>query len=120
MSQETTDGTTTVRLSLTGSTTWPSMPENSVVDGTMCVSAVDVATGDTYSAEILFTVKRVGSANPAIVHQTLVAKGTQITPASTPTLTGTTSGRYRLNVIGEAGKTVNWNAVVHGHQTVYA
>ena len=117
---ETTDAVTAVRLSTSGSTGFPRQPENSIVDGRFYISGVDVATGDVYSSEISFTTKRVGAGTPVISHQSSTVKATELTPAVAPVIAVTSSGIYRVQLAGEVGKTIAWDAAFYGHQTVYA
>lgn len=113
VSQET-SGASTQNLSLNGSSTWQTMPENSSVFGTIYIGGSDGI--NTYAAKIDVSLIRIGTANPVILTQNLTVITADLIINTAPVLTTTTSGRYRILVTGETGKNIKWGGSFIGHQ----
>lgn len=105
----------TVRLRVLSG--YPTMPEDSVVNGTFFLTAVDT-TGATSAYEIACTIKRVGSGTPSVVHSAVTERVNELSLAS-PTINTTTGGVYRVQGTGLADKTIAWDAAFVGQQVVY-
>lgn len=121
-SQETTDATVT-RLSVSGSSTYPTQPADSVVNGTAWVTGVNTASGACSTFQISFTSERVGTGTPTLRYNTtttlydgiaLVGGGSAV-----PTMNATTGGVYRVQVQGLAATNIAWDARIVAQQVVY-
>ena len=117
-SQETTD-TTITRLSIASSANYPAQPADSIVNGTVYVMGVNEADGSCGSWEIAVTSERVGTAIPTLRHNVTTERYDGISIVTVPTMNVTTSGIYRVQVVGVAATNINWDAVFYGHQIVY-
>lgn len=116
-SQETTD-TTTTRLSVAGSSTFPTQPESSIVNGTVWVTGVSDA-GACSTFRIDFTSERVGTGTPTLRANTTTTVYNGLTIVTVPTMNVTTGGIYRVQVVGLAGTNIRWDARFTGQQIVY-
>jgi hypothetical protein len=117
-SHETTD-TTTTRLSTYGSSSYPTQPESSIVNGFALVTAVSDA-GACSTFRIDFTSERVGSGTPTLRANTTTTIYNGLALGTVPTINVVAGGIYRIQVVGLAATNIRWNARVCVEQTVYA
>ena len=117
-SQETTN-TTSQRLSLEGSTTFPVQPADSVVTGRIHVTGVSDA--GTCSAFVIDLVsRRLGTANATLHHNATTTLFNGLSIVTVPTVNVTSDGIYRVQVVGIDATNIRWTATFHGHMTVFA
>lgn len=115
-SQETTDGST-VRLSVAGSSTYPTQPENSTVTGTFHVTgSKDDGTSAAYV--IHFSSVRVGTGTPTIKGLTSTELFDDLT-ITDPTVVATSGGIFRVQVVGLAATNIRWDARFTGQLIVW-
>ena len=117
-SQETTD-TTTTRLSVAGSTNYPTQPTESIVNGTAWVTGVNTATGACSTFRIDFTSERVGTGTPTLRANTTTTVYNGLALGTVPTMNATTGGIYRVQVVGLAATNIAWDARIAVQQVVY-
>lgn len=117
-SQETTN-TTSQRLSLEGSTTFPVQPEDSVVTGRIHVTGVSDA-GVCSAFTIDLVSRRLGSANATLHTNTTTTLFNGLSIVTVPTVNVTSGGIYRVQVVGIDATNIRWTATFHGHMTVFA
>lgn len=112
-----TTGTTVERLRVFSS--FPAMPENSVVNGSFYVTGVNTANGDVSTYEIAVTVRRIGAANPTVVHSDVVERTNGLALGTAPSINVTSGGVYRVQVVGLAETSIAWDARFVGQQVVF-
>jgi len=118
-SNETT-GAVTLRLSTYGSSNYPAIPENAVVLGKFRLTGVDSATGDVSQYTIECGIKRGAGSTTATTFTPVVTELVNaVAIVTAPVLNIVTTGNYRVQVVGVAGKTIYWEADFSGHQIVY-
>lgn len=117
-SQETT-GTTTTRLSVYGSTGFPKQSDNSIVTGTVHITGVD-DSGNCSSYKIDFTTQKIGASNPTVKASTLTTIFDGLSLPTAPIINTTSSGIYRVQVVGLASTNIRWEASFNGHQIVFS
>lgn len=116
-SQETTD-TTTTRLSLAGSTTYPVQPADSIVSG--AIEVVGVSDAGVCSAfRIDFVSERIGTGTPTLRQNATTVKYDGLALPTDPTMNVTSGGIYRVQVVGLAATNIRWNAVAVCNQIVF-
>ena len=116
-SQETTD-TTTARLSTYGSSGYPKQPDNTIVTGTVHVTGVD-DSGECSTYIIDFTTQKIGTSNPVLKASTVSTIYDGLSLPTAPTINTTSSGIYRVQVVGLAATNIRWEASFNGHQIVF-
>ena len=116
-SQETTD-TTTTRLSTYGSSEYPKQPDNTIVTGTVHVTGVD-DSGECSTYIIDFTTQKIGTSNPVLKASTVSTIYDGLSLPTAPTINTTSSGIYRVQVVGLAATNIRWEASFNGHQIVF-
>jgi hypothetical protein len=117
-SQETTD-TASQRLSVSGASTFPRQPPDSVVTGRIHVTGVSDA--GTCSAFVIDLVsRRLGTANPTLHHNATTTLFNGLSIVTVPTVNVTTDGIYRVQVVGIAATNIRWTATFYGHMTVFS
>lgn len=117
-SQETTDATTT-RLPAAGSSTYPTQPDNSIVNGTIWVTAVSNA-GVCSSFKIDLTSERIGSGTATLRANVTTTIYNGLALGTVPTVNVTTGGIYRVQVVGLAATNIRWDARFSGQQVGFA
>jgi hypothetical protein len=117
-SQETTD-TTVTRLSVNGPTTYPAQPESSIVNGTFYVTGVSDA-GVCSSFTIDVVAERIGSGTATLRANTTNTLYNGLALGTVPTCNVTTSGIFRVQVVGLTATNIRWDARFVGHCVVYA
>jgi hypothetical protein len=117
-SQETTD-TTTTRLSVNGSTTYPTQPADSVVSGFALVNAVNTATGACSAFRIDFVSERLGTGTATLRQNATTASYDGLALPTDPTMNVTSGGIYRVQVVGLAATNIAWDCRVVCQQTVW-
>lgn len=116
-SQETTD-TTTTRLSLSGSASYPTQPADSIVAGFVEVTGVK-DDGTCSAFHIDFVSERVGTGTPTLRQNTTTTKYNGLALGTVPTMNVTSGGIYRVQVVGITTTNIRWNARVVATQTVF-
>ena len=117
-SQETTD-TTLKSLSVYGSFAYPIQPDDSIVTGTIHITGVD-DSGNCSSYKIDFTTQRIGTSNPTVKASTLTTIFDGLSLPTAPTINATSSGIYRVQVVGLSSTNIRWQASFDGHQIVFS
>ena len=117
-SNETTD-TTTTRLSLYGSSTYPTQPASSIVNGTVWVTAVK-DDGTCSSFKIDFTSERIGTGTPTLRANSTTTVYNGLALGTVPTMNVTTGGIYRVQVVGLSATNIRWIARSTETHVVYA
>lgn len=117
-SQETTN-TVATRLSVAGSSNYPTQPDNSIVSGFVIVTGVNTATGASSSFQIDFVSERLGSGTPTLRQNATVTKYDGLSIVTVPTMNATTGGIYRVQVVGLDATNIAWDARIVAHQIVY-
>lgn len=116
-SNETTD-TTTTRLSVYGSSTYPVQPADSIIHGTVWVTGVS-STGVCSTYKIDVTSERVGAGTPTLRANSTTTIYNGLSIVTAPTFNATAGGIYRVQVVGLAGTNIRWTARFTGSQTVF-
>lgn len=118
-SNETTDGTTATRLSVSGSSTYPTVPDNTHVVGTFHVSAVDSA-GNIAAWTITFGCKKgaAGATPTQGAAPTVTQLYDGIGVAAAPSINFTTD-IFRVQVQGKAATNIRWTASFVGNMTTW-
>jgi hypothetical protein len=116
-SQETTD-TTTTRLSLSGSASYPTQPPDSIVSG--AIEVVGVSDAGVCSAFRLdFVSERIGTGTPTLRQNATAVKYDGLALPTDPTMNVTAGGIYRVQVVGLTATNIRWNAVAYCNQIVF-
>jgi len=114
-----TTSASTARLSVSDTIRYPTQPADSVVTGTAWVTGVRQSDGECSSFKIDFTSQRIGTADPVLKANVTTVLYDGLALPTDPTMSTTTTGIYRVQVVGLAATNIAWDARIVAQQIVY-